>query len=298
MQVPKVLEVASESSTNLCFSIFRLEAEAGIAEAFAESTARAAGETTTVTTITAVATVATVTAGEATEATEAAAIAAITATREASVATAKATTVTGASFASADSDTLDSAESHDLHQSGGDIRGVGHTVTLDIQVVQSVNGITLGVEVTSKCSELTHVRCDLGTGFDLFKALLEEVDGLANFRVAKGRLGDIDGSDGEGGGVNAEGEVAETPAQGFALSLVQEQPSFTFLASTTGTTDTVDVGLAVTGNTDLDNVGHVGEIHTTGGDIRREQDSLASAAEVVRATGTSLLGETRVDLKQ
>ena len=79
---------------------------------------------------------------------------------------------------------------------------------------------------------------------------------------------------------------------------MHEQPAFTFLASTTCAAETVNVGLTVTRNTNLDDVGNIREIHTTSSHIRGEQDTLTSLAEVVRTASAERLRETRVNLEQ
>lgn len=70
------------------------------------------------------------------------------------------------------------------------------------------------------------------------------------------------------------------------------------ILSSSGTADTVDVLLAVRRSTDLDDVGDVGEVHATGGDVRREQNGVFTASESICGFGTTGLSETGVDLDQ
>jgi hypothetical protein len=67
-----------------------------------------------------------------------------------------------------------------------------------------------------------------------------------------------------------EWQVAETTADFSLLKGCEEDPALALLAGTTGTSETMDIGFAVTGKTDLDDVSDVGEVHSSGCDVGGE----------------------------
>ena len=94
-----------------------------------------------------------------------------------------------------------------------------------------------------------------------------------------------------------EGQTTEAATNLALLEGCQDDPALTLLTGTACATKTVDVGLAVTGKTDLNDVGDVREIHTTRCHIGGEENARFAGAEVVRGAGTLGLGKLRVDLK-
>jgi hypothetical protein len=132
---------------------------------------------------------------------------------------------------------------------------------------------------------------------DLLMCLGGVLEDLANVLGNLGGLAHIDsGSLKLGCGV-AEGQAAETAADLVPLKGRNDQPALALLAGTTCTAETMDVGLAVTGETDLDHVGDVGEIHTASCDVGREEDARLAVAEVIRSAGALALRKLGVDLK-
>lgn len=59
----------------------------------------------------------------------------------------------------------------------------------------------------------------------------------------------------------------------------------------------MDVLVPVRGQTDLDDVGHAGEVHSSGGDIRGDQDGGGGAPEGLGVSGPRILRQFRVDVE-
>jgi hypothetical protein len=78
-----------------------------------------------------------------------------------------------------------------------------------------------------------------------------------------GGLAHIDLSSLKAGCGLLERQTAEAATDLARLERCDDQPALTLLAGTTGTAKTVNVGLAVAGETDLDYVGDIGKIHST-----------------------------------
>jgi hypothetical protein len=86
-------------------------------------------------------------------------------------------------------------------------------------------------------------------------------------------------------------------AERVSFTAVEKEPALTLLAGASGTAKTVDVGLGVTGDTNLNDVGNVREIHTTGSHVRGEQDTSGGSTEALGAASALGLSQTRVDLE-
>jgi hypothetical protein len=99
------------------------------------------------------------------------------------------------------------------------------------------------------------------------------------------------------GCVVLERQASEATRDFLLLEGCDDQPALALLASTTSTAETVDVRLAVARETDLDDVGDVGKVHSTGCDVGGEQDARLACAEVVRGASTLGLRELGVDLE-
>lgn len=96
--------------------------------------------------------------------------------------------------------------------------------------------------------------------------------------------------------VFVDGELVETLAELILVEGGKDEVALALLAGTTGTADTVDVRVAIPGKANLDDVAHVGEVHTASGNVGREQDARLGEAEVVGGPGALCLGELGVDL--
>lgn len=96
------------------------------------------------------------------------------------------------------------------------------------------------------------------------------------------------------GGVDKR-QVAKTTADFLLLKGRDEQPALTLLTGTSSTTETMDVGVALTGETNLDDVGDFGEIHSTGCYIRGEEDAGLCETEIICSPRTLLLSKFGVN---
>jgi hypothetical protein len=99
---------------------------------------------------------------------------------------------------------------------------------------------------------------------------LHLTDGLAGGGRIGGLLGHVGPGSGERDGILLDWDTAEAGAVAGIFALVDEEPALTLLSGTGGTTETVDVGLSVTRDANLDDVRNVGEIHTAGSHVRGE----------------------------
>lgn len=92
-------------------------------------------------------------------------------------------------------------------------------------------------------------------------------------------------------------QVTETTADFLLLKGSQDDPSLALLASTTGTTQTVNVRIAFARETHLNDVRDFWEVHTTCGYVRREENARLGEAEVVSGPCSLRLRELGVDFK-
>jgi hypothetical protein len=77
----------------------------------------------------------------------------------------------------------------------------------------------------------------------------------------------------------------------------EQEPALSFLAGTASAAEAVDVGVALTRKTDLNNMRNFGKVHTAGCYIGGEKNTRFCVAEVVRGPRTLRLTELGVDFK-
>jgi hypothetical protein len=132
---------------------------------------------------------------------------------------------------------------------------------------------------------------------DLLMRLNTVCEYFANVLWNFGRLAHIHGRSLKLACSISERQVAETTTHFGLLEGSQEEPALSFFAGTTSAAETVDVRVALAGETDLNDVGYFGEVHTAGCYVRGEEDTRFSVAEVICGTGTLLLGELGMDFE-
>ncbi|KAI6757724.1 hypothetical protein HG531_003549 [Fusarium graminearum] len=82
-------------------------------------------------------------------------------------------------------------------------------------------------------------------------------------------------------GVLCDGKTLKHLASNANRGVREDQPTLTLLVLSTGSSKTVNVRLTVSGSINLNNVCHVGEIHSTSGDIGREENTRLGLTESV-----------------
>ena len=110
-------------------------------------------------------------------------------------------------------------------------------------------------QATERCVELVRVDllvCLNAVGQDLSDGLGD----LCGLRHVYGRTLEIAGGIGKG-------QVPKTSADLGAFVRRKEDPTLALLACTASTTKTMNVGFAIAWETDLDDVRHIGEIHSS-----------------------------------
>jgi hypothetical protein len=156
---------------------------------------------------------------------------------------------------------------------------------------------TLLIAVPLEATKQTTERSIKLVGVDLLVCLSNVLEDLANVLGNLGGLAHIEfGSFKLACGI-LERETTETTADLALLKRRENNPTLTLLASATSATETVDVGLTVTGETDLDDVGDIREVHATCCDVGGEENTRLAGAEIVRSAGTLCLRELGVDLE-
>jgi hypothetical protein len=80
------------------------------------------------------------------------------------------------------------------------------------------------------------------------------------------RLGEVETRDLEDF-IRLKGQSTEALAGFSDFNLVHDEPAFALLAGTGCATDAVDVLFSRGGHSDLNDVGHIREIHTTSSDV-------------------------------
>ena len=79
-----------------------------------------------------------------------------------------------------------------------------------------------------------------------------------------------------------EGDVLECPLREESLVLRDDEGSPTLGAGTRGTAQTVDVGLLVRRDADLEDVGNGREVHAASNNVGGDEDAASSVAEGIR----------------
>jgi hypothetical protein len=268
--------VAAEASATATVAATVATAEAAavaaapvIAEAATTAASIAAAEATTTTASIATAEAA---AAATTATAESARAATITATEASTVTTAAAAVATTTAAATA------STSAHEQRS-----RGLGRSGHTPAELGKTVGALeqTVLVAVPLEAAEEAAEGSVKLVGVDLLVCLGDFLEDLANVLRNLGGLTHIDiGGLKLGCGI-AEGQAAKTAADLVPLKGCDDQPALALLAGTTGTAETVDVGLAVTGKTNLDHVGDVGKVHTASCDVGREENARLAVTEVI-----------------
>ena len=244
------------------------EATIAAAEATATTASIATAEATTTT-----ASIATAEAAAATTTAESARAATITATEASTVTTAVATVAAATAAAATASTSAHEQRSRGLGRSGHAPAELSETIGALEQTVLVAVPLEATEEAAERSVELVRV--------DLLVCLGGVLEDLANVLGNLGGLAHIDSGSLKFGCGIAEGQAAEAAADLVSLKGCDDQPALALFAGTTGTAETVDVGLTVTGETDLDYVGDVGKVHTASCDVGREEDARLAVAEVI-----------------
>ena len=245
------------------------EATIAAAEATTATASIATAEATTTTASIATAEA----AAAATTTAESARAATITATEASTVTTAVATVAAATAAAATAPTSAHEQRSWGLGRSGHTPAELSETVSALEQAVLVAVPLEATEEAAERSVELVRV--------DLLVCLGGVLEDLANVLGNLGGLAHIDSGSLKLGCGIAEGQATETAADLVPLKGCDIQPALALLAGTTGTAETVDVGLAVTGETDLDYVGDVGKVHTASCDVGREEDARLAVAEVI-----------------
>lgn len=193
-------------------------------------------------------------------------------------------------------DALEASDSEALGERARDEGRVAHAPAVAGEVVHGGDEAALGLDPAVD-AELGLVDGDLLVAGD-------ELGRLGYLAQNGGRVGGDLGFAGhvhegglQGGVVGLEGQVLEAVGEFATFELGDDEPAFAFLAGTGGAADAVDVGVATGGETDLDDVGDVGEVHATGCHVGGEQDAGLAVAEAFSCAGALVLGQTGVDLE-
>ena len=283
-----LLEAAVTVTTSPVTAEASTTATVATAEAAAVTTSPVAAETSATAAV-ATAEAAAVTAApvivEATTAATEAAAAATTATTEsARAATITATEATEASTVTtavaAVATTTAAATASALEQRSRGLGRSGHTPAELSKTVGALEQTVLVAVPLEATEEATERSVEL-VRVDLLVCLGDVLENLANVLGNLGRLAHINDSSLKLGCGIAEGQTAKAAADLILLKGCDKQPALALLAGTTGTAETVDVGLTVTWETDLDHVGDVGKIHTASCDVGREEDTRLAVAKVI-----------------
>lgn len=187
------------------------------------------------------------------------------------------------------SQTLDTA--HVLDNGLADSRRLGQAPAVLGEVVESVDQ-TLAIDALKSTTEVGRVA--------VLEELLGEPGGRVEdvLEVGGQLLAGISGVDGSAleRVVALDGETRKSAASHGELDIRNDDPALTGLVGTAGTSKTMNVLLAVGGSVELDDVGNVGEIHATSGNVGREENTGGGALELIGGTSSGVLGELRVDI--
>lgn len=219
------------------------ESAAAAAKATAVAASPVAAEATTVTTTPVTTEAATVAASPVVA--EAARAAAITTAEAAAGATTKAAATAAAS-----------------EQRRGWLGRSRHTPTELSETVGALEE-TLLVAVPLEAAEKTTEGGVELIGVDLLVGLGDILENLADVLGDLSGFGHVDFGGLEVSGGVVEGQIAEAAADLALLEGSDNQPALALLAGTAGAAKTMNVGFAIAGETDLDDVGDVGKVHSS-----------------------------------
>lgn len=135
-------------------------------------------------------------------------------------------------------------------------------------VVEHANELSLVVDALVEVAEKRCVRLSDVAIVNTFKGLQDGGDMLGALlgSVLDSLVGHVK-KRGQQLSVALDGKTRQELPGSMELRLHDEQPTLALLVGTTCATKTVDVLLAVGRGSDLDNVRHVGEVHSTGSDV-------------------------------
>ncbi len=191
--------------------------------------------------------------------------------------------------------TTDAGEAHLGSQSWGDGWWRVESPSVSGPLVKGVDDILLATDWLESADV-----CHEGSQFIVAADLLGSLTGLnqdsSNISWELGILGHVDLGCLELG-VWLDWEATEHLATLLHLELGDHDVSFASVATTAGTSNSVDVLVTVWWETHLDNVGDTWEIHSTGSHIRGDKDSGRKSAEALRDASTLLLGKLAVHLE-
>lgn len=78
-----------------------------------------------------------------------------------------------------------------------------------------------------------------------------------------------------------DGQSRKTSSDLVSLERCQEDPALSLLTGTTCATETMNVGVAFSGKTNLEDVSNVREVHSSSSDIGGKQDSRVGMTEAI-----------------
>lgn len=192
-------------------------------------------------------------------------------------------------FSGFDSQTLNTA--HVLQDALADGRGLRQAPTKLGEVVESIDQ-GLAINALESATEVGRV------------AVLEEVLRESGRRVqdvlevgvlVSTGISGVDGSALELV-ITLDGETGKSASRRVELDVGNDKPALARLVGSAGTSETVNVLLPVGGNVGLDDVGNIGEIHASGGNVRRKEDTGTRVLELVGGTSSGVLSELGVNV--
>lgn len=96
--------------------------------------------------------------------------------------------------------------------------------------------------------------------------------------------------------VALDGETGKSAPRHAELEVGNDKPALARLVGSAGTSETVNVLLPVGGSMELDDVGNVGEIHASSGNVGGEEDTGGGPLELISGTSSGVLGELGVNV--
>lgn len=138
----------------------------------------------------------------------------------------------------------------------------------------------------------------VGFGFHVIVQVSHGVPDLSNILLGHGGLdprlvGHVNGGCGQRG-IKFNWQTFQALIECSLLMLVNKTPPFAGFVGTPGATQAVNVRFLRASESDLDDVRHIGEVHTTGRDIGREKDAGITGAEHLSLRRPLLLTEAGV----